>query len=166
MGCTWTPWNSVGQNTGVSRLSLLQGIFPTQRMNPGLPHCRQILYQLSHRGSPRILEWVAYPFSRGSSPPRNQTGVSWVAGGFFSNRAIREAPAFRGHPHSWALGPFLHFHSETLQTRPLSSSSLFSLRFSHLHLIKMLVVISARLRQSWKISLTSQQLTMDFNHIC
>ena len=40
-------------------LSLLQGIFPTQVSNPGLPHCRQILYQLSHKGSPRILEWVA-----------------------------------------------------------------------------------------------------------
>jgi len=44
-------------------LSLLQGIFPTQGLNPGLPHCRQILYQLSHKRSPRILEWVAYPFS-------------------------------------------------------------------------------------------------------
>ena len=41
--------------------SLLQGIFPTQGLNPGLPHCRQILYQLSHKGSPRILEWVAFP---------------------------------------------------------------------------------------------------------
>ena len=54
--------------------SLLQGIFPTQGSNPGLPHCRRILYQLSHIGSPRILEWVAYPISRGSSRPRNQTG--------------------------------------------------------------------------------------------
>ena len=35
------------------------GIIPTQGLNPGLPHCRQILYQLSHKGSPRILEWVA-----------------------------------------------------------------------------------------------------------
>ena len=52
---------------------------------PDLPHCRQILYQLSHKGSPRILEWVAYPFSRGSSQPRNQTGVSCIAGGFFTN---------------------------------------------------------------------------------
>ena len=38
-------------------------IFPTQGSNPGLPHCRQILYHLSHKGSPRIQEWVAYPFS-------------------------------------------------------------------------------------------------------
>ena len=46
------PWNSPGQNTGVGSLSLLQGIFPTQGLNPGLPNCGQILYQLSHKGSP------------------------------------------------------------------------------------------------------------------
>ena len=63
----YSPWNSPGQNTGVGRLSLLQGIFPTQGLNPSLPHYRQILYQLSHKRSPRIREWVAYPFSRGSS---------------------------------------------------------------------------------------------------
>ena len=80
-----------------SSLSLLRGIFPTQgRSNPGsnpsLPHCRQILYQLSHKGSPRILEWVAYPFSSRSSWPRNQIGVSCIAGGFFTSWAIRETP--------------------------------------------------------------------------
>ena len=48
----YTPWNSPGQNTGVSSLSLLQGIFPTQGSNPGLLHCKRILYQLSHKGSP------------------------------------------------------------------------------------------------------------------
>ena len=47
----FSPWNSPGQNTGVGCHSLLQGIFPTQGLNPGLPHCRQILYQLSHQGS-------------------------------------------------------------------------------------------------------------------
>ena len=52
------PWNSPGQNTGVGSLSRLQRIFPTQGLNPGLLHCRWILYQLSHKGSPRILEWV------------------------------------------------------------------------------------------------------------
>ena len=65
--------------------SLLQGIFPTQGSNPGLPYCRQILYQLSHKGSPRILEWVACPFSRRSSQPRDQTQVSHIAGGFFTS---------------------------------------------------------------------------------
>ena len=68
------PWNSSGQNTGVGSLSLLQGIFLTRGSNPGLPYCRQNLYQLSHKGSPRILEWVAYPFSRGSSYPRIKLG--------------------------------------------------------------------------------------------
>ena len=48
----YSPWNSPGQNTGVGSLSLLQGIFPTQGSNPGLPHCRWLLYQLSHKGSP------------------------------------------------------------------------------------------------------------------
>ena len=45
------PWNSPGQNTGGGSLSLLQGIFPAQGLNQGLPHCRRILYQLSHKGS-------------------------------------------------------------------------------------------------------------------
>jgi len=79
----YSPWNSLGQNTGVGGLSLLQGIFPTQGSNPGPPHCRQILYQLSHKESPRRLEWVAYPFSSRYSQPRNWTGVSSIAGGFF-----------------------------------------------------------------------------------
>ena len=79
-----SPWNSPSQNTGVNGLSLLQGIFPTQGSNPGLQHHRQILYQLSHKGSPRILEWVAYPFSRGSSWLRNPIRVSWISGGFFT----------------------------------------------------------------------------------
>ena len=52
---------SPGKNTGVGYHALLQGIFPTQGSNPGLPHCRWILYHLSYWGSPRILEWVAYP---------------------------------------------------------------------------------------------------------
>ena len=60
----YTSWNSPGQKTGVGSLSLLQGIFPAQGSNPGLLHCRWILYQLSHQESPGILEWVAYPFSR------------------------------------------------------------------------------------------------------
>ena len=55
------------KNTGVGSHSLLQGTFPTQGLNPGLPKCRQILYQLSHQGSPRIMERVVYPFSSRSS---------------------------------------------------------------------------------------------------
>ena len=61
------PIPSPGQNIGGGSLSLLQGIFPTQGSKPVLPHCRWILYQLSHQGSPGILEWVAYPLSSESS---------------------------------------------------------------------------------------------------
>ena len=77
----YSPWNSPCQNTGMHSLSLLQGIFPTQGSNSGLPHCRRILYQLSHKGSPRILEWGAYPFSSRSSQLRNWSRVSCIAEG-------------------------------------------------------------------------------------
>ena len=86
-----SPWNSPGQISGVGSLSLLQQIFPTQGSNAGLLHCRWILYQLSHKGRPRTLEWVAYPFSSRSSQPRNWTRVSCIAGRFFTNWNIREA---------------------------------------------------------------------------
>ena len=82
--------NSLGQNTGVGSLSLLQGIFPTRGWKPGFLHCRGILYHLNHKGSPTMLEWVAYPFSGRSSCPRIQPGVSCIAGRFFTNWAIRD----------------------------------------------------------------------------
>ena len=81
----YSPWNSLGQNTEVGSLSLLQGIFPAQGLNPGLLHCRQILYQLSHKGSPRMLEWVAYPSPVDHPDPGIKPGVSYIAGGFFTH---------------------------------------------------------------------------------
>ena len=88
----YSPWDSPTQNTGVGSLCLLQGIFPTQGSN--------------HKGSPRILEWVAYPFSSGSSWPRNRTGVSCITGTFFTNWAMREAPCFYYRLAFRTLGPF------------------------------------------------------------
>ena len=82
-------------------LSLLQGIFPTQGSNPDLQHCRQILYQLSHQGSPRLLEWVAYPFSRGSSQPRNQTGSPALQADSLPTE-LSGKPSFRASSH-WVL---------------------------------------------------------------
>ena len=82
--CDPMPWNFPGQNT----LSLLQGIFPTH-IKPRSPFSR-ILYQLSNKESPRILEWVAYPFSIGSSQPKNLIRVSCIAGRFFTSRATWE----------------------------------------------------------------------------
>ena len=63
------------------------GDLPNPGIKPRLPHCRQILDQLSHKGSPRIVEWVSYTFSSGSSLPGNQTGVSCIAGRIFTTRA-------------------------------------------------------------------------------
>ena len=69
----YSPRNSPDQNTGVGSFSLLQGIFPIKGSNLDLLHCRQIFHQLSHQVSPRILKWVADPFSRRSSWRRNWT---------------------------------------------------------------------------------------------
>ena len=66
--------DSPGKNTGVGCHALLQGIFPTQGLNPGLLHCKQILYQLSYQGNAGILEWVAYPFFRDLPDPRIELG--------------------------------------------------------------------------------------------
>ena len=73
-----TPWTI--QSMEFSRTEYWSALPSQQRLNPGLPHCRQI-YQLNHKGSPRIPEWVAYPFSSRSSRPRNWTGVSCVGKG-------------------------------------------------------------------------------------
>ena len=65
-----SPWNAPGQNTGMGSLSLLQGIFPTQGRSPGLPQCRWILYQLSHRGSPLKNLLMSWSERRaGDTPP-------------------------------------------------------------------------------------------------
>ena len=64
----YSPWNSQGQNTGEGSLSLLQGIFPTQGSIPGLPHCRRILHQLSHKGSPSTY---------GASAKRTAVAIMW-----------------------------------------------------------------------------------------
>ena len=93
--------DSPGKNTGVGCYAPLHGIFRTQGSNPGLLHCKWILYHLSHQGSPRILEWITYPFSRGSSWPRNWTGVSCIAGGNFFT--------------SWATDPGMEPGSTALQ---------------------------------------------------
>ena len=98
------------KNTGVGSLSLLQGNLPDPGIKLGSLHCRWLLYQLSHQGSPRILEWVACSFSRGTSHPRNQTGVSCIAGRFFS---------YQGSPE---LIPYCIFES-CQESRSLKSSS-------------------------------------------
>ena len=67
----YTVMKSASKSPGLGSHPLFQGIFPTQGSNTGLPHSRQIIYRLSHKGSPGILDWVAYPLSDGSSRHRN-----------------------------------------------------------------------------------------------
>ena len=85
------PWGFSRQEywSGLPCLPL-QGIFPTQESNPGLLHYRWTFYHLSYQGSPRILEWVTYPFSRGSSQPRDWILASHIAGRFFTVWATKE----------------------------------------------------------------------------
>ena len=110
----YSSWNSPSQNTGASSVSLFQGSFSTQGSNPGLPHCRRILYQLSHQGSPRTLQWVAYPFFSRPSQPRNRTGVSGIPGRFFTNWATRE------HTHNYHSFLGLTYGGWSCQARKMS----------------------------------------------
>ena len=110
MGCS--PWNFPGKNTWVgSQDPLLQGIFSTQGSNPTVPHCRQILCQLSCKGSPRILEWIVYPFSSRSSWLRNWTRMSCIAGRFFTNWVIREALKWPSS-NLWKQNELLYMNQE------------------------------------------------------
>ena len=68
------PWGFSRQEYCSGLPCPLQGIFLTQGSNPGLLHCRQMLYHLSHQGSPRILGWLAYPFSRAFPDPGIELG--------------------------------------------------------------------------------------------
>ena len=71
--------------------------------NPGLPHFRQILYQLSHKGSPRTPEWIAQPFSSGSSRPGNKTRVSCIVGRFFTTELSVKPMCHTGKKNTYQL---------------------------------------------------------------
>ena len=88
----YSPWDSSGQNIGSGSFSLLHRIFPTQGSNPGLPHCRQILYQLSHKGSPLVwslldlsstlaMEKPSYPLLIACSHSQRTQRVFWGLAG-------------------------------------------------------------------------------------
>ena len=102
--------DSPGKNTGVGCHALLQGNLPHPGITPKSPSLLADSYHLSHQGSSSILEWVAYPFSRGSSPPRNWTRVSCIAGRFFTSGALI----------SRSLLKFMCIESVMSSTSPLS----------------------------------------------
>ena len=76
-------------------LSLLQGIFPVQGLNPGFPHCRQILYKLSHKRNSRIRQWVVCPFCSGSAFPTQESNR-----GLLHGRRILYQLSYQGSPVS------------------------------------------------------------------
>ena len=76
------PTLSPGHNTGGGRLSLLQGIFPTQGLNPGLLHSRWILYQLNHQGSPLVVIHLTYFITNLEWSLLWLTGIFWMIIGF------------------------------------------------------------------------------------
>ena len=95
------PWNSPGRNTGVGSHSLLQGIFPTQGSNPGLLHCRQIVYSLSRQGShatmvsrPKAVIKMLYP-KRSDSTWQRRTKEYW-AGGLPGGPVVKNPPSCAG----------------------------------------------------------------------
>ena len=120
--------NSPGQNTGVGSLSLLQGIFPTQGSNPGLPHCKQTIYQLSHKGSPSIIVAAAAAkllqscptlcvLIDGSLPGSSVPGIlqartlEWVAISFYActhAKSLHSCPTLCDPMDSRAPGCFVH----------------------------------------------------------
>ena len=115
----YSPWNSSGQNTGVGSLPLLQGIFSTQGLNPGLPNCRWTLYQLSHKGSPRILEWVAYPFPMTQKNTCKANLWKGSRGSFYYQSSIHTlimTPDY-GHNNEWG-----DFVSGLVVKNPLSNA--------------------------------------------
>ena len=87
----WTRAHQAPLSMGIIQARILEWVaVPSSKDLPNLgielrSHALQIFYHLSHQRGPRMLEWVAYPFCRGSSRPRNPTGVSCLAGGFFTN---------------------------------------------------------------------------------
>ena len=97
-------------------LSRLQRIFPTQDSNWGLPHCRQILYQLSHQGSPGTLEWVACPFSNGSDQPRVKAVVKEA------DQCLPSTPAINKDMFSQATGRIMSGSADLRVESAVSSS--------------------------------------------
>ena len=96
----YSPWNSPGQNTGVGSLSLLQGIFPNPRIEPRSPTLQADSLATELQGKPKNTGVGSLSFSSGFSWPR----VSCIAGGFFTNWAIREDPGFKYNNNNNGIG--------------------------------------------------------------
>ena len=129
---------------GISRQEYWSGLpcspsedLPNSGIEPRSSTLRSDSLPSEPTGKPRILEWVTYPFSRGTSQPRNWTGVSCIAGGFFTSWATQEAASHksmcahvRAHTHTQSFTDFderffflHHRHKSPRSLKHLSSRS-------------------------------------------
>ena len=102
------PWDSPDKNTGVGCHAFLQGIFLTQGLNPGLQHCRWILYHLRHQGSPGELEAIAIiQMSRAGNPRGTSEGVRLQCNFWLEKERCQGGPRFgQGQRESWTFIPW------------------------------------------------------------
>ena len=123
------PFPTPDQNTGVGSRCLLQGIFPTQGLNPGLPHCRQILYQLSHQGSPELPRAPTYSvYCWGCWNTAGALGITSIASRPEAwNQFSHEIPRAHGPP-ALLDSPQMLLKSTDIHTISLSTSEARSWR--------------------------------------
>ena len=172
LSCVWlfaNPSNSPGQNIGVGSLSLLQGIFPPQGSNPGLPHCKQTLYQLSHKRSQSIIVAAAAAKSLqscltlcdptdGSPPGSSIPGIlqarilEWVAISFYAcmhTKSLQLSPTLCDPMDSSTSGSSVH---RILQARILEWVAISFSQY-HCYLSPSKIKLSENLRQFFKEAL-------------
>ena len=119
----YSPWNSPGQNTGVGSHFLLQGVFPTQGSNQGLPHSKRILHRLSHQGSPVSIDKV---FAKVSQTVSQRWSTGFCPGNPLSQLRVQTTPQLPLSPFSHqTLGWVLE---QTGKYQPLASRDLPSRR--------------------------------------
>ena len=107
------PWEFSRQEYWSGLPCPAPGDLPNSGVKPRSPHCRQILYHLSHQGSPRTLEWVAYPFSRGSSQPGIKLGSPALQADSLPARLPGKPPSEL--PHYLFVGVMIFFNDELRQ---------------------------------------------------
>ena len=115
------PWDSPGKNNEVGNHSLLQGVFPTQGLNPGLLHCRQILCQLSHQGSPPYFLLPLNPERDASRPGLHLEQERGFSLHFWEKFFLLEVRSWRSPRELWQLSAFKALFSESNSADPASS---------------------------------------------
>ena len=139
----YSPWNSPGQNIGVGGLSFLQGIFPTQGSNPGLPHCRRILYQLSPQGSPWKMKTTFFFFAICFPSQFSALPESWLYSFCKGEDSVRqELPV--------AKKCWLEHWSNQLWSRLLEFKSYLYHLLAMWPWLKALVSLSSSVKWGWK----------------